>query len=209
MQDHVSLSMLHALQNVLSNLISLRLGAGMYREAYQIAREASRFMLSVPWLQALDHIYLLTQLTSLAQGPQAAQAVLDDLRRGEQAFGEAGSSMPDFRSRIARAAFLPARPAPQELIKISNSLKRRSRERWAETARTLAENIERGETFVGKPPFARFARQPHQTIADTDETLAQARFLFDSLGLPGFASGDAPLPERLPWMTGGDGRNAN
>ncbi len=201
--------MLHALQNVLSNLISLRLGAGMYREAYQMAREASRFMLSVPWLQALDHLYLLTQLTSLAQGPQAARLVLDDLRRGEQAFGEAGGSMPDFRSRIAQAAFLPARTAPRELIKISNSLKRRSRERWAETARTLAENIERGETFFGQPSLAGFALQPSQPIADIDETLAQARSLFDSLRLPGFASGDAPLPERLPWMTGGDGRNAN
>lgn len=209
MQDHVSLSTLRALQDVLSNLITLRLGVGMYREAYQMAREASRFMLSVPWVQALDHIYLLTQLTSLAQGPQAAQAVLDDLRRGEQAFGEAGGSMPDFRSRIARAAFLPARSAPQELIKISNSLKRRSRERWARTARTLAENIERGETFVGKPPFAGFALQPCHTISDTDEALAQARSLFDSLELPGFASGDAPLPERLPWVTRGDSRNGN
>jgi hypothetical protein len=181
----------------------------MYREAYQMAREASRFMLSVPWLQALDHIYLLTQLTWLTQGEQAARMILDALRRGERAFGEAGDSMPDFRSRIAQALFLPVRTAPRELIKISNSLKRRSREHWAKMARTLAENIERGETFVGKPPFGRFALQPSQTIADTDETLAQVQSLFDSLELPGFASGDSPLPERLPWMTRDDGRNAN
>ena len=169
-------------------LVEFRVYVGLFWEAYDLAREATRLALSMPWVYALDHLYLLVRLAILIGEKVLSEPILALLKRGEPFFDQ-----PPCRSQIG-ATFLVSdcQEASEKLEKLAHSFRHHDWKRWANEAQTLAEH-----------PLIGFDSVCDPVKLDKKEPFLRARLALvrwqDHLGLPGFLSDDHPLPNPLPW----------
>lgn len=173
------------LMETIWTLVEFRERAGLHWEAYELAREATRFALSMPWVYALDHLYLLIRLASQTGGKGLAKPVLNLLERGEPFLEQ-----PPCRSKLG-AVFLIADPseAIEKLVKLAHSFRHNGWRRWAKEAQKLAENFQ----------FVNVSDEGLRYVGDFEKAVKALAAWQDQLGLPGFSSEDEPLPKELPW----------
>ena len=169
-------------------LVEIRMGAGLYEEAYELTRQATRLALSMPWGYALDHLFLFVRVASLIGQRSSAEEILSFLARGEPYFEQ-----PPCRSQLGEIMLHSELDKKREkFVKLALTFRHHGWKKWAGEAQRLAEN-----------PSLPSAILTGNELFEDREDFAKARSTLqawqDHLGLPGFLSDDHPLPSQLPW----------